>query len=130
MIVHSNGLRSPSAKGNASFTQLICIKKLIQQASKKYGANAPQLHHISYLSKTNPGNAKKYGANAPQLHHIFPVTNQPDNQGFSKVAQPAHRNRHHCKGGGSAVGRCAPCGRPCSPLVEQHLPSDGPQFAL
>src|SRR5260221_3407262 len=48
---------------------------------------------------------KKYGAHAPQLHHIFPVANQPDNQGFSKVAQPAHRNRHHCKGGGSGVGR-------------------------
>src|SRR6266446_9093219 len=37
---------------------------------KKCGANAPQLHHISYLSKTNPGDAKKYGANAPQLHPI------------------------------------------------------------
>src|SRR5260221_207548 len=75
------------------------------EKTKKYGANAPQLHHILYLSRTNPGDAKKYGANAPQLHHIFPVANQPDNQGFSKVAQPAHRNRHHCKGGGSGVGR-------------------------
>src|SRR5216684_7699169 len=37
---------------------------------KKYGANAPQLHPISYLSRTNPGKTKKYGANAPQLHAI------------------------------------------------------------
>ena len=29
-------------------------------------------------------------------------------QGFSKVAQPAHRNRYHCKGGGSEVGRWGP----------------------
>src|SRR6266851_1586834 len=47
---------------------------------KKYGANAPQLHPISYLSRTNPGKTKKYGANAPQLHHIFPVANQPGNR--------------------------------------------------
>jgi len=37
---------------------------------QKYGANAPQLHPISYLSRTNPGKTKKYGANAPQLHAI------------------------------------------------------------
>src|SRR5260370_18994263 len=100
------------------------------EKTKKYGANAPQLHHILYLSRTNPGDAKKYGANAPQLHHIFPVANQPDNQGFSKVAQPAHRNRHHCKGGGSGVGRWDPCGRPSSPLFEKPLPGNPPQLAL
>src|SRR5216684_121231 len=48
-----------------------------REKPKKYGANAPQLHPISYLSRTNPGKSKKYGANAPQLHHIFPwQTNQ------------------------------------------------------
>ncbi len=33
-------------------------------------------------------------------------------QDFSKVAQPAHRNRHHCKGGGSGVGRWGPLRSP------------------
>src|SRR5713226_4240761 len=41
-----------------------------REKPKKYGANAPQLHPISYLSRTNPGKTKKYGANAPQLHAI------------------------------------------------------------
>jgi hypothetical protein len=47
---------------------------------KKYGANAPQLHHIFFAPawRAAPDQGarekpKKYGANAPYLHHIFPV---------------------------------------------------------
>jgi hypothetical protein len=47
---------------------------------KKYGANAPQLHHISCApawgaipDQGSKGKTpKKYGANAPQLHPIWP----------------------------------------------------------
>jgi ribosome-binding factor A len=49
-----------------------------KEKPKKYGANAPQLHHISLASAWGAvpdqgakGKPKKYGANAPQLHHIF-----------------------------------------------------------
>jgi hypothetical protein len=57
-LSEANGLRvtrGDCSNGQGQFVQIepclkniICIKKLIQQASKKYGANAPQLHHISF----------------------------------------------------------------------------------
>src|SRR6266481_3711512 len=63
---------------------MICIKKLIQQASKKIRRKcatvAPYLLCARLGSHPRPASAekqKKYGANAPQLHHISPwQTNQ------------------------------------------------------
>ena len=53
------------------------LQSISKQHRKKYGANAPQLHHIFFAPAWEAvpdwgakEKQKKYGANAPQLHHI------------------------------------------------------------
>ncbi len=96
MIVHYNGLRSPSPEGNASFTQLICIKKLIQQASKKYGANAPQLHHIFFAPAWGAipdQRAREKQKNTAQTRHsctLFHIYQEPTQEKQKNTAQMRH----------------------------------------